>query len=152
MATVETLILDKEDCSAVFDGYTQDKLVETVLDLQKTYYELSHRINDLRTENGKLGDENKTINDYIDNLLSKVNGNTIRIKRDKAALLNQRPVEKKRASNEEPPVVVHAIKLQATHDQKAKNRFSFSLPTNAAVLAATAQLPPLPADSPKKKY
>jgi len=54
MATVETLALDKEDCNTVFEGYTQDKLVETVLDLQKTYYELSHRINDLRTENGKI--------------------------------------------------------------------------------------------------
>jgi len=103
MATVETFPHDKEDCNTVFEGYTQDKLVETVLDLQKTYYELSHRINDLRTENGKLDDENKTINDYIDNLISKVNNGgkvnggstTLRLKRDKTSLLNQRPVEKK---------------------------------------------------------
>jgi len=126
MATVETFPHDKEDCNTVFEGYTQDKLVETVLDLQKTYYELSHRINDLRTENGKLDDENKTINDYIDNLISKVNNGgkvnggstTLRLKRDKTSLLNQRPVEKKRISNEEPPAVAHALKLQATPEQK----------------------------------
>jgi len=35
MATVETFPHDKEDCNTVFEGYTQDKLVETVLDLQK---------------------------------------------------------------------------------------------------------------------
>jgi len=109
----------------------------------------------------KLDDENKTINDYIDNLISKVNNGgskvnggstTLRLKRDKAALLNQRPVEKKRISNEEPPAAAHALKLQATPEQKANKRFSFSLPSNSAALAATAQLPPLPVDNPKKKF